>query len=75
MHSHSPGWAKVTLCEEPKDPMTIDYKFTPAERDHALICELEVAAMKRHRNPPGLDAHEISWAEYAAARDAFRRLA
>lgn len=64
----SPRWSPATLTDKSdKDPMTIDYKFTPAERDHAVLCELEVAAMRRHRDPPGLLTGEASQADWDKA--------
>lgn len=67
-----PSFRPVTLRDEPNDPMTIDYKFSPSDTDHAVICKLEVMAMQRHRDPIGLETGTATWAEFQAARDSFR---
>lgn len=69
----SPRWSPATLTEKTdKDPMTIDFVMTKAEKDHALICELERRAMQAHRDPPGLVVGMATESEWNAAVEARR---
>lgn len=63
----------VTLRDEPNDPMIIEYKTTPNDRDKVTMCRLEVMAMQRHRDPEGLEVGEATMAEWIEARRAFGR--
>jgi len=67
-----PRWHPITEISEKPDPMAIDFVMTKAEKDHAILCELERRAMQAHRVPPGYEVGEATWDEFQAVRDAFR---
>lgn len=62
----------VTLTDDKPDPMLIEYSMTRAEKDHAILCELERRLMQAHRVPPGYEVGEATQAEWNAAVEARR---
>lgn len=71
-----PSFQPVTLAE-PKpdtDPLArpIPYVITPQLLDTAVMCRLEIEAMRRFRAPEGLEVGEATQAEWDSALAKFR---
>ena len=67
----------VTETDPKPDPMLIEYRTTPQQRDDLAIARLHVEAHKRsierHRDPEGLTVTDASMADFLEARAAFGR--
>jgi hypothetical protein len=65
------NWTPATLRDGNVDS-GLPFILTPRDRDTVQMCRIELEAMKRHRDPEGLEVGEVTEADWLAAREAFR---